>query len=164
MGAIQSIPYLCAAARANELEDLRGGLTEDAPYQKPFLWPVAFLDVFKNGGFDIVLANPPYVRMEKLSKTDEKTYKETFPEVAGSRAPARDCELNGVTFRRSPFAERDRSIAGSTDWTLPFERRGLTRSVSPDSTEPARRFGPRNRKSVPSVRFRDRFSREDERD
>ena len=33
-----------------------------------------------------LIANPPYVRMEKLNKDDEKKYKEAFPEVAASRA------------------------------------------------------------------------------
>ena len=38
--------------------------------QKPFLWPIAFPSVLREGdpntGFDIVLANPPYVRMERI--------------------------------------------------------------------------------------------------
>ena len=58
--------------------------------QKPFLWPVAFPDVLRQGdpdaGFHIVLANPPYVRMEKLDNEDELSYGEAFPEVAASRA------------------------------------------------------------------------------
>ena len=36
--------------------------------------------------FDIVLANPPYVRMEKLDNEDELSYGEAFPEVSASRA------------------------------------------------------------------------------
>ena len=58
--------------------------------QKPFLWPVAFPEVLRQGdpasGFDIVLANPPYVRMEKIDNLDEKAYAMAFPEVADSRA------------------------------------------------------------------------------
>ena len=58
--------------------------------QKPFLWPIAFPEVLRagdpNAGFDIVLANPPYVRMEKLDNEDELSYGEAFPEVAASRA------------------------------------------------------------------------------
>ena len=58
--------------------------------QKPFLWPVAFPDVLRQGdanaGFDIVLANPPYVRMERIDNEDELFYAEAFPEVAASRA------------------------------------------------------------------------------
>ena len=58
--------------------------------QKPFLWPVAFPDILRQGnpvaGFDIVLANPPYVRMERIDNEDELFYGEAFPEVAASRA------------------------------------------------------------------------------
>ena len=58
--------------------------------QKPFLWPIAFPDVLREGdpnaGFNIVIANPPYVRMEKLNNEDELSYGEAFPEVAASRA------------------------------------------------------------------------------
>ena len=58
--------------------------------QKPFLWPIAFPDVLREGdlnaGFDIVLANPPYVRMERLDNEDEEAYAEAFPQVSASRA------------------------------------------------------------------------------
>ena len=58
--------------------------------QKPFLWSIAFPEVLREGdtnaGFDIVLANPPYVRMEKLDNEDELSYGEAFPEVSASRA------------------------------------------------------------------------------
>ena len=58
--------------------------------QKPFLWPVAFPEILRDGdpnsGFDIVLANPPYVRMEKIDNLDEKTYAMAFSEVSASRA------------------------------------------------------------------------------
>ena len=77
-----------AVARVADLEELRDNLSEDAPYQKPFLWPVAFLDVFKNGGFDIVLANPPYIRQERLAPADQAAYKESFPEVYAGTADA----------------------------------------------------------------------------
>jgi hypothetical protein len=39
---------------------------------KPFNWQNAFPDVFKQGGFDCVIGNPPYVRQELLS--DFKPY------------------------------------------------------------------------------------------
>ena len=64
--------------------------TDFALVQKPFLWPVAFPDVLHQGdpdaGFHIVLANPPYVRMERIDNEDELFYGEAFPEVAASRA------------------------------------------------------------------------------
>ena len=64
--------------------------TDFALVQKPFLWPVAFPDVLHQGdpnaGFHVVLANPPYVRMERIDNEDELFYGEAFPEVAASRA------------------------------------------------------------------------------
>ena len=64
--------------------------TDFALVQKPFLWPVAFPDVLHQGdpnaGFDIMLANPPYLRMERIDNEDELFYGEAFPEVAASRA------------------------------------------------------------------------------
>ena len=64
--------------------------TDFALVQKPFLWPVAFPDVLHpgdpNAGFHVVLANPPYVRMERIDNEDELFYGEAFPEVAASRA------------------------------------------------------------------------------
>lgn len=78
-----------AIDRINSL--LEGVKSSDfALIQKPFLWPIAFPDVLREGdpnsGFDIVLANPPYVRMEKIDNEDELSYVEAFPEVAASRA------------------------------------------------------------------------------
>ena len=85
-----------ALRRAQGLMDRLGSLLHDvestdfALVQKPFLWPIAFPEVLREGdphaGFDIVLANPPYVRMEKLDNEDELSYKEAFPKVAASRA------------------------------------------------------------------------------
>jgi hypothetical protein len=43
-------------------------------------WRVAFAEVLKDGGFDIVLANPPYVRME-LFKHLKPILQRGFPEV-----------------------------------------------------------------------------------
>jgi hypothetical protein len=57
------------------------GLSPDAPFKKPFLWPVEFPEVFERGGFDIVIANPPYVRQEKLAAIDQETYALSFAEV-----------------------------------------------------------------------------------
>lgn len=60
--------------------------------QKPFLWPVAFPEVLRGiepgAGFDIVLANPPYIRQERLDPEDQLAYEETFPEVHTGAADA----------------------------------------------------------------------------
>ncbi|MDA1348257.1 MAG: Eco57I restriction-modification methylase domain-containing protein, partial [Chloroflexi bacterium] len=58
--------------------------------QKPFLWPIAFPEILAQGnanaGFDIVLANPPYVRQEKLDASDQESYRQAFPEVYAGTA------------------------------------------------------------------------------
>ena len=36
--------------------------TADRPF---FLWHLYFADIFKEGGFDIVIANPPYIQLQK---------------------------------------------------------------------------------------------------
>ncbi len=46
---------------------------------KFFLWHTWFADVFKNGGFDIVIGNPPYGA--SLSKTDKELYRKIYPET-----------------------------------------------------------------------------------
>jgi hypothetical protein len=38
------------------------------PERPFFLWHLLFQDVFENGGFDIVIANPPYVRQELIKE------------------------------------------------------------------------------------------------
>tara|TARA_Y100000590_G_scaffold135293_1_gene154756 strand:+ start:3425 stop:6499 length:3075 start_codon:yes stop_codon:yes gene_type:complete len=48
-----------------------------------FLWKIFFLDVFENGGFDIVIGNPPYVfsrssELKKIAKEDKQYYKERY--------------------------------------------------------------------------------------
>lgn len=75
-----------AQARLQHLERMKESLNPDAPYQKPFLWPVAFPEVLNYGGFDIVLANPPYVRMERIENADEQIYHATFSQARASRA------------------------------------------------------------------------------
>ena len=45
---------------------------------KPFNWKAAFPKVFKRGGFDAVIGNPPYVRQELLDINQKKYFAKTF--------------------------------------------------------------------------------------
>ena len=45
---------------------------------KPFSWQRAFPEVFKQGGFDVVVGNPPYVRMQTINKLLTEYLKKTF--------------------------------------------------------------------------------------
>src|SRR5207248_7221009 len=56
-------------------------------------WRVAFAEVFKNGGFDIALENPPYVRME-LFKETKPILRRNFPDIYdGVRSEEHTSEL-----------------------------------------------------------------------
>lgn len=62
-------------------------LIEDSSYaylEHGFSWKSSFPEVFKDGGFDIVLGNPPYVRMELIKLM--KPYLEKRYEVVSDRA------------------------------------------------------------------------------
>ena len=47
------------------LETLKSG-----ELRNKFFWEIDFAEVFADGGFDIVIANPPYVRQEKIAPQD----------------------------------------------------------------------------------------------
>lgn len=53
----------------NELIDFQN--TDERPY---FLWHLFFADVFNNGGFDIVIGNPPYIEFKKINSTEKEKY------------------------------------------------------------------------------------------
>jgi len=59
-----------------KLEEIEKGRKERRkPY---FLWKLEFAKVFKeNGGFDIVIGNPPYIRYEKI-KSDREIYEKNY--------------------------------------------------------------------------------------
>ena len=46
----------------------------DIPNDQFFLWHIYFKEVFDQGGFDIVIGNPPYIELQKLKKIN-KVYK-----------------------------------------------------------------------------------------
>lgn len=58
-----------------------------AKHRKPFfLWRLHFAEVFQEkGGFDVVIANPPFVRME-LIKDQKPALKRRFPDLFSGRA------------------------------------------------------------------------------
>jgi hypothetical protein len=54
-------------AKKNLADLTHGGATVHG-----FDWPVEFAEVFADGGFDLLLANPPYVRTHRLSDTQKQ--------------------------------------------------------------------------------------------
>jgi methylase of polypeptide subunit release factors len=53
---------------------------------KPFfIWKLEFGDIFKdNGGFDVVIGNPPYVDSETMVKNGDKEYRQEICQIYGS--------------------------------------------------------------------------------
>ena len=77
------------AALEAEIESLNASAAklatlEGTPQRPFFLWHLFFQDVFAQGGFDIVIANPPYVRHETISEI-APALRELYT-VAASRA------------------------------------------------------------------------------
>ena len=71
----------------------------------PFDWQEAFPEVFAQGGFDIVLGNPPYVKLQNMTKV----YPETVAYLQASRG--------ADTY--------DSARTGNFDLYLPFIEKGL---------------------------------------
>jgi hypothetical protein len=83
--------WLKTAQHGKPLESLEANLRignsliADAEFTtRPFDWHAAFPDAFADDGFDVVLGNPPYVRMERLKPV--KPYLEQHYAVASDRA------------------------------------------------------------------------------
>ncbi|WBU62619.1 Eco57I restriction-modification methylase domain-containing protein [Paracoccus aerodenitrificans] len=85
--------WIKTARRGKVLDSLSGSirvgdsLIEDSNFaylDHAFTWETAFPGVFAEGGFDVVLGNPPYVRMEFLKAL--KPYLESRYEVVSDRA------------------------------------------------------------------------------
>ncbi len=83
--------WLKTAKRGKLLQDLNANIKcgnsligEPSEHGRAFDWRAEFPDVFSGGGFDIVLGNPPYVRMEILKPF--KPYLEKHFSVASDRA------------------------------------------------------------------------------
>jgi hypothetical protein len=71
--------------RGMSVDALRRQLLGD-PGHPTFLWRVDFAEVFQEkGGFDVMIANPPYVRMEAI-KHLKADLQQVYPEVYGGRA------------------------------------------------------------------------------
>ncbi|HXQ50407.1 MAG TPA: N-6 DNA methylase [Stellaceae bacterium] len=83
--------WLKTAKRGRQLESLDeticwgNSLIEDSDFhRRAFEWRSAFPQIFASGGFDIVIGNPPYVRMELIKPF--KPYLEKRYEVVADRA------------------------------------------------------------------------------
>lgn len=75
-----------------DLQTLRTAAEQNAPCPEgAFDWRVAFAEVFverdgRQGGFDVVLANPPYVRNEEIEETAKREYVRIYAGVVTRRS------------------------------------------------------------------------------
>jgi len=70
-------------AQAKEQRLLLSQHSPDRPY---FLWHLYFKDVFDRGGFDIVIANPPYMRVQETRKGQpdvKPEYEHYYADITG---------------------------------------------------------------------------------
>jgi hypothetical protein len=58
---------------SDKKEDLELYFGDHWKEEKPFNWESEFSEVFSNGGFDVVIGNPPYINVSNLPN-DERTY------------------------------------------------------------------------------------------
>jgi hypothetical protein len=99
--------WLKTARNKHHLQNLEAtikvgnSLIDDVDYtDRPFKWRAAFAEVFSNGGFHIVIGNPPYVRMELIKPI--KPYLQEHYIVADDRA-----DLYAYFFERGVGLLRD---------------------------------------------------------
>ncbi len=78
-----------------------------------FDWKTAFPQVFKNGGFDVILGNPPYVRVQQLVSKDVDFYFENY------KTPAGKLDISILFFEKSLSLIKDNgviSFISSSQW------------------------------------------------
>jgi len=65
-------------------EELKGYFGDNWRDKKPFNWEQDFKDIMANDGFDIVIGNPPYVRIQTLPRDEADYYREFYQSAFGS--------------------------------------------------------------------------------
>ena len=65
-------------------EELKGYFGDAWQVKKPFNWEKEFADIMKGGGFDVVIGNPPYVRIQSLPREEADYYRKVYKTASGS--------------------------------------------------------------------------------
>ncbi len=94
----QRIAALEAEIEAIELKMARLRDLEERPERPYFLWHLFFQDVFEQGGFDIVIGNPPYVRADN-------------PDIAKERSAVQNEKRNGEPLYQTLWEKWDLYVA-----------------------------------------------------
>lgn len=70
-----------AEAKIKEVLDNLHNPKKEKPF---FIWKLEFIDVFEDKkGFDVVIANPPYIRISSISKNEDETIRSKYKTVFG---------------------------------------------------------------------------------
>ncbi|MBL7062296.1 MAG: N-6 DNA methylase [Dehalococcoidia bacterium] len=65
-------------------DELKRWFSDNWREKKPFNWEHEFDDTMAKGGFDIVIGNPPYVRIQALPRDEADYYREHYQSAFGS--------------------------------------------------------------------------------
>ena len=65
-------------------EELRSYFGDKWQEKKPFNWEQEFKDIVADGGFDVAIGNPPYVRIQTLPRDEANYYREFYQSAFGS--------------------------------------------------------------------------------
>jgi type I restriction-modification system DNA methylase subunit len=64
-------------------EELKGYFGDNWQEKKTFNWEEEFPDIMKNGGFDIVIGNPPWVESKRMNNPEKTYYEAAFQSMHG---------------------------------------------------------------------------------
>jgi len=64
--------------------ELQAAFGDDWKSKQPFDWDKEFADVMRDGGFDVVVGNPPYVRIQTLPKDEVAFFNEHYQAATGN--------------------------------------------------------------------------------
>jgi hypothetical protein len=82
-------------------------LSEDERYQvNVFDWRAEFPDIFKDGGFDAVIGNPPYIRIQRVSHAESDYYFQKY------EAPTSKMDVSLVFLEKGLKLLRQNGVAG----------------------------------------------------
>src|SRR5690606_7797385 len=69
---------------SGDAETLEGYFGRDWRDKHPLNWEERFPEIMARGGFDVVIGNPPYVRVQTLSSVDKTYYGDKYVAAGGN--------------------------------------------------------------------------------